>query len=212
MQDLDYLLHQIRLLIIPVVQKRYIYIVVVDIKDPDFVIIDNSNFVQDISARYGQLPVLLKRYLVGYLCSVSHPIVDALSVIAHQLQLNRLRVKYLYKILANEYNLRKAAIENEVLEYMKIPAGERKQIKENAAANIYERLSRNDRLKDNTKNGRTQGISTYKGLENGIVDRIWDEDAPIASPPSSFFLKRHTLQDLQVGIKEKWLGIRADIL
>ncbi|KAI3722588.1 hypothetical protein L2E82_33628 [Cichorium intybus] len=154
MQDSDYLLHQIRLLIIPVVQHRHIYMVAVDIKDADFVIIDNSNFVQEISARYGQLPALLKRYLVDYLCSVSHPIADALSVIvkafdtgfkreskAQQLQLDRLRVKYLYTILTNENNLRKAAIENEVLEYMKIPAGDRKQIKENAAANIHERLA-----------------------------------------------------------------------
>ncbi|KAI3738052.1 hypothetical protein L2E82_28070 [Cichorium intybus] len=141
MQDSDYLLHQIRLLIIPVVQHRHIYMVAVDIKDADFVIIDNSNFVQEISARYGQLPALLKRYLVDYLRSVSHPIADALSVIAQQLQLDRLRVKYLYTILTNENNLRKAAIENEVLEYMKIPAGDRKQIKENAAANIHERLA-----------------------------------------------------------------------
>lgn len=60
---------------------------------------------------------------------------------AQQLQLDRLRVKYLYKILTNENNLRKAAIENEVLEYMKIPSGDRKRIKDNAAANIHERLS-----------------------------------------------------------------------
>ncbi|KAI3737315.1 hypothetical protein L2E82_27312 [Cichorium intybus] len=114
MQDSDYLLHQIRLLIIPVVQHRHIYMVAVDIKDPDLVIIDNSNFVQEISARYGQLPALLKRYLVDYLRSVGHPIADALSVIA---------------------------IENEVLEYMKIPSVDRKRIKDNAAANIHERLS-----------------------------------------------------------------------
>ncbi|KAI3752958.1 hypothetical protein L2E82_25001 [Cichorium intybus] len=100
MQDSDYLLHQIRLLIIPVVQHRHIYMVAVDIKDPDFVIIDNSNFVQEISARYGELPALLKRYLVDYLRSVGHPIADALSVIR-----------------------------------------DRKRIKDNAAANIHERLS-----------------------------------------------------------------------
>ncbi|KAI3780709.1 hypothetical protein L2E82_10697 [Cichorium intybus] len=130
MQDSDYLLHQIRLLIIPVVQHRHIYMVAVDIKDPDFVIIDNSNFVQEISARYGQLPALLA-FDTGFKRESK----------AQQLQLDRLRVKYLYKILTNENNLRKAAIENEVLEYMKIPAGDRKQIKENADANIHERLA-----------------------------------------------------------------------
>ncbi|KAI3510485.1 hypothetical protein L1887_17523 [Cichorium endivia] len=88
MQDSDYLLHQIRLLILSVVQNRHIYMVAVDIKDPDFVVIDISNFVQEISARYGQLPALLKRYLVDYLRSVGHPIADALSVIGiHRLEM-----------------------------------------------------------------------------------------------------------------------------
>ncbi|CAI9300437.1 unnamed protein product [Lactuca saligna] len=155
-------------------KDKFIENLVLSIEDMDaslrfvgqFVIVDNSKVDDPDGERYGQLPQIIKEYIVDYLKSQNHPKAEMFShVMPHRLempwrtinnsidcagfknessaqddQLVKLRTKYLYKILTHEYNVQKDYVLQKVDEFHKIPSKQRSQMLAIAKEEIHRRL------------------------------------------------------------------------
>ncbi|KAI3502757.1 hypothetical protein L1887_31047 [Cichorium endivia] len=68
----------IDLVFFPVVQRRHIYVLVFNIKEPAFQIIDNSGAEYEIEDKYGIMPKKLHLTLVKYMRVINHPKAEAM--------------------------------------------------------------------------------------------------------------------------------------
>ncbi|KAI3764683.1 hypothetical protein L2E82_14694 [Cichorium intybus] len=68
-EDTDHLLRTIQILLLPVVRGFHIFLFVIDIKNPEFVVVDNSKADQEFVERYGRLPDIVLEYFVEILMS-----------------------------------------------------------------------------------------------------------------------------------------------
>ncbi|KAI3508588.1 hypothetical protein L1887_23597 [Cichorium endivia] len=143
--DYDQSLRSISLVLLPVVRSSHIFLFALDLNTPSFVIIDNLACEATISERYRELPTIVIQFFSSYLSSVSHPMAAKFANMENngqQLQLDRLRSKYVTKILTADANMLQSQINQQVAQYQKIPAKRREEIKFAAARNIHKRLSR----------------------------------------------------------------------
>nr|KAJ0192361.1 hypothetical protein LSAT_V11C800426010 [Lactuca sativa] len=76
-KDMDASLRYVGLLFLPVVRSFHIFLFVINLQCPEFVIIDNSKVDNHIDERYGQLPQII--YIVDYLKSQNHPKTEMFS-------------------------------------------------------------------------------------------------------------------------------------
>ncbi|CAI9303599.1 unnamed protein product [Lactuca saligna] len=87
-EDMDASLRYVRLLFLPVIRSFYIFLFVINLQHPYFVIIDNNKVDDHIDERYGQLPQIIKEYIVDYLKSQNHPKDEMFShVMPHRLEM-----------------------------------------------------------------------------------------------------------------------------
>ncbi|CAI9286057.1 unnamed protein product [Lactuca saligna] len=165
-EDMDASLRFVGLLFLPIIRSFHIFLFVINLQQPEFVIVDNSKVDDPDGERYGQLPQIIKEYIVDYLKSQNHPKAEMFShVMPHRLempwrtinnsidcagfknessaqddQLVKLRTKYLYKILTHEYNVQKDYVLQKVDEFHKIPSKQRSQMLAIAKEEIHRRL------------------------------------------------------------------------
>ncbi|CAI9260113.1 unnamed protein product [Lactuca saligna] len=71
-EDMDTSLRFIGLLFLPVTRSFHIFLFVINLQHPEFVIIDNNKVDDHNNERYGQLPQIIKEYIVDYLKSQNH--------------------------------------------------------------------------------------------------------------------------------------------
>nr|KAJ0218106.1 hypothetical protein LSAT_V11C300150680 [Lactuca sativa] len=70
------------------IRSFHIFLFVINLQHPEFVIIDNNKVDDHIDDRYGQLPQIIKEYIVDYLKSQNHPKVEMFShVMPHRLEM-----------------------------------------------------------------------------------------------------------------------------
>ncbi|CAH1425974.1 unnamed protein product [Lactuca virosa] len=168
-------------LFLPVVRSFHIFLFVINLQHPEFVIIDNSK-VDDIDVKYGQLSHIIKTYILDYLRSQNHPKTEMSHLMPHRLempwrtinnhidcgvftrrhmetymggsmnefkvgfknkslakddQLAKLRTKYLYKIITQEYNVHKDVVLQKVDQFHKIPSRQRSEMLSIAKEQIH---------------------------------------------------------------------------
>ncbi|CAH1420619.1 unnamed protein product [Lactuca virosa] len=78
-EDMDASLRYVGLLFLPVIRSFHIFLFVINLQHPEFVIIDNNKVDDHIDERYGQLPQIIKKYIIDYLKSQNHPKTEMFS-------------------------------------------------------------------------------------------------------------------------------------
>ncbi|CAI9263510.1 unnamed protein product [Lactuca saligna] len=87
-EDMDASLRFVGLLFLPVIRSFHIFLFVINLQHPEFVIIDNNKVDDPDGERYGQLPQIIKEYIVDYLKSQNHPKAEMFShVMPHRLEM-----------------------------------------------------------------------------------------------------------------------------
>nr|KAJ0228084.1 hypothetical protein LSAT_V11C100007160 [Lactuca sativa] len=87
-ENMDASLRFVGLLFLPVTHSFHIFLFVINLQHPEFVIIDNSKVDDPDGERYGQLPQIIKYYIVDYLKSQNHPKAEMFShVMPHRLEM-----------------------------------------------------------------------------------------------------------------------------
>ncbi|KAI3791763.1 hypothetical protein L2E82_05626 [Cichorium intybus] len=71
--DIDSSLSDVILIFFPVVRSFHIYLFVIDIRRPSFLILDNIMHDDTLEALYSSLPYVIRDYMFEYLSSVQHP-------------------------------------------------------------------------------------------------------------------------------------------
>ncbi|CAI9290907.1 unnamed protein product [Lactuca saligna] len=71
-----------------VIRSFHIFLFVINLQHPEFVIVDNSKVDDPNDERYGQFPQIIKEYIVDYLKSQNHPKAEMFShVMPHRLEM-----------------------------------------------------------------------------------------------------------------------------
>ncbi|CAI9266059.1 unnamed protein product [Lactuca saligna] len=87
-EDMDASLRFVGLLFLPIIRSFHIFLFVINLQQPEFVIVDNSKVDDPDGERYGQLPQIIKEYIVDYLKSQNHPKAEMFShVMPHRLEM-----------------------------------------------------------------------------------------------------------------------------
>ncbi|CAI9296535.1 unnamed protein product [Lactuca saligna] len=87
-EDMDASLRFVGLLFLPIIRSFHIFLFVINLQQPEFVIVDNSKVDDPDGERYGQLPQIIKEYIVDYLKSHNHPKAEMFShVMPHRLEM-----------------------------------------------------------------------------------------------------------------------------
>ncbi|CAH1445865.1 unnamed protein product [Lactuca virosa] len=87
-EDMDSTLRYVGLLFLPVVRSFHIFLFVINLQHPEFVITNNIKFDDPIDVRYGQLLQIIKTYILDYLRSQNHPKTKMFShVMPHRLEM-----------------------------------------------------------------------------------------------------------------------------
>ncbi|CAI9285833.1 unnamed protein product [Lactuca saligna] len=88
-EDMDASLRFVGLLFLPIIRSFHIFPFVINLQQPEFVIVDNSKVDDPDGERYGRLPQIIKEYIVDYLKSHNHPKADMFShVMPHRLEMS----------------------------------------------------------------------------------------------------------------------------
>nr|KAJ0212728.1 hypothetical protein LSAT_V11C400161590 [Lactuca sativa] len=75
-------------LFLPIIRSFHIFLFVINLQQPEFVIVDNNKVDDPDGERYGQLPQIIKEYIVDYLKSQNHPKAEMFShVMPHRLEM-----------------------------------------------------------------------------------------------------------------------------
>ncbi|CAI9297950.1 unnamed protein product [Lactuca saligna] len=72
-KDMDARLRYVVLIFLIIVRSFHIFLFVINLQHPEFVIIDDNKVDDHLDERYGQLPQIIKKYTVDYLKSQNHP-------------------------------------------------------------------------------------------------------------------------------------------
>ncbi|CAI9293446.1 unnamed protein product [Lactuca saligna] len=118
-EDMDASLCFVGLLFLPIIRSFNIFLFVINLQHPEFVIIDKNKVDDPDGERYA-----------GFKNESS----------AQDDQLVKLRTKYLYKIITHEYNVKKDYVLQKVDEFHTIPSRQRSQLLAIAKEEIHRRL------------------------------------------------------------------------
>lgn len=83
-------LKNVDMLFFPMRKSTHYYLIVFNLKDPSFVILDNSSTDVPIDVKYGKVPNVLKKTLLEYMKVVKHPRVNSMT----KVKPNRYRMKW----------------------------------------------------------------------------------------------------------------------
>ncbi|CAI9304389.1 unnamed protein product [Lactuca saligna] len=87
-EDMDASLRFVGLLFLPIICSFHIFLFVINLQQPEFVIVEHKVDDPD-GERYGQLPQIIKEYIVDYLKSQNHPKAEMFShVMPHRLEMH----------------------------------------------------------------------------------------------------------------------------